>query len=55
MKRLFTSLLPIPIIALTAWLGGYDFDTRSFGVAYVFICTIFACVIVYAFPGWNSK
>lgn len=32
----------VAISAAIAWLGGWDFNTRGFGPAYWFICTVFA-------------
>lgn len=46
-----TVLTPV-LIALTAWIGGYDFDSRGLSEAYTFVVTIVATAAVWLYPGW---
>lgn len=54
MKRILVSLVPFPIMAALAWLGGYNFDTRNVWIVYLTLVAIFVSAMVYFFPGWEE-
>ena len=53
-KRVCTALVPFGC-AFLAWLAGFDFDHRGFGVAYGFAVSVFLTVMVYLYPGWERQ
>ena len=53
--RWLTTLAVFPLMALTCWIGGYDFDTRGPLQAYGFIIACAIAVAIYWYPGWDSK
>lgn len=55
MKRILCSLIPIPVVVALAWLAGYDFDQRNWGVAYIAFITFAACGLVYISPEWRDE
>lgn len=52
--RILVSLLAMTQGPLMAWLGGYDFDTRGFGLAYLYGCSVFLFFMTYFYPGWRE-
>ena len=53
--RWLTTLSVFPLMALTCWIGGYDFDTRGFLPAYGFLVTCVMARGVYGYPGWDTE
>lgn len=45
------SLCVFPVAAFVAWLGGYNFDHRDFGVAYGFVMTCIIAIGVHIATG----
>lgn len=52
-RALYTLAAPA-FCASLAWVGGYDFDTRGIGPAYLFFIAGFCAVVVWSYPGWDE-
>lgn len=51
MRRSLVTLAAAAILPLAAWVGGYDFDSRGFWQAYLFLCTALVAVFTWFSAG----
>lgn len=52
MKRSFVTLMSMVTVLIGYWVGGFDFGERGGTAVMVYLSSIIAGIIVYAYPGW---
>lgn len=55
MKRITAGASVLLASAAVAWMGGYDFDYRSGGVAVWAGVTLIWAVLAASYPGWSDQ
>ena len=52
--KYIATILSILFVLLSAWLAGFDFDTRGFIAVYIFAKSIGVGFFTYHYPGWDN-
>lgn len=55
MKRVLATAAFPAFVAITAWLGGYNFDSRSGWLAYGFFWSVAGSLWIWFGPWWDSE